>query len=257
MEYSFYEEIALEASNFSTIKKTIVEKLKKALLTIIKILRKLTKTNKDKGIRHKIDTLLSKAEKKLSTVDKIETPQEAEQVKTEVNAMSNEVEQIKEEISYLDKPEVVPGSFKKIDNPGNNPIVIKNNDKSEDVKNKKDNNKKEPGISKNIKECVDKKDKKGLVYIFVDSLDVDPTFIKYKDDYYYSLKEFPEWMDNHKDLTPFESDKSKWNTRYWERLKLDFQKNPSKERFNHMRQVAKVVYADKITRLLKERTSRK
>ena len=63
-------------------------------------------------------------------------------------------------------------------------------------------------------------------------------------------------MDNHKDLTPFESDKSKWNTRYWERLKLDFQKNPSKERFNHMRQVAKVVYADKITRLLKERTSR-
>lgn len=254
---TFYEDIALESVNFNKFKKSIVNRLKKALLTIIRVIRKLTKTNKNKGIRYRLDQLLARAEKKLSTVDKIETPQEAEQMKTEVDNMSKEVEEIKEEITYLDKPEVVPGSFKKIDNPDSGPIIRKSNDKSESGKTKKDTNKKEPSILKNTKEYVDKKDKKGLVFVFVDSLDIDPTFDKYKDSYYYSLKEFPEWMETHKELTPFESDKTKWDTNYWIKLKLDFEKNPSKERFDHMRQVAKVVHAEKIARLLKERASRK
>jgi hypothetical protein len=34
-----------------------------------------------------------------------------------------------------------------------------------------------------VKKCIDAGDIKGLRYIFLDSLDVDPTFEKYKDDY--------------------------------------------------------------------------
>lgn len=34
-----------------------------------------------------------------------------------------------------------------------------------------------------VQNCINKKDIKGLRYIFIDCLDVDPTFEKYKEDY--------------------------------------------------------------------------
>ena len=39
-----------------------------------------------------------------------------------------------------------------------------------------------------VKKCIESNDIKGLHYIFVDSLDVDPTFEKYKSDYEYCKK---------------------------------------------------------------------
>ena len=107
-----------------------------------------------------------------------------------------------------------------------------------------------------VKKCADNRDIKGLHYIFVDSLDVDPTFDKYREDYLY-CKEIDGFFDAHLEMAPIVSDSDKWNMSYWEQLKLDLVKNFSQKRFEHMLQVAKVVYSDKIERLLAERESKK
>lgn len=105
-----------------------------------------------------------------------------------------------------------------------------------------------------VRKCAETNDIKGLRYIFVDCLDVDPTFEKYKEDYNY-CKNIPGLFDVHADLSGMTSDSKKWNASYWDQLKLDLMKNFSKERFEHMIRVAKVVYAGKIERLLSERQS--
>jgi hypothetical protein len=107
-----------------------------------------------------------------------------------------------------------------------------------------------------VKKCADNHDIKGLHYIFVDSLDVDPTFEKYSEDYSY-CKGIEGFFDSHVEMTPMLSDKNRWNKEYWVQLKLDLIKNFSQERFEHMRQVATVVYSDKIKRLLAERENQK
>lgn len=106
-----------------------------------------------------------------------------------------------------------------------------------------------------IKECIDKHDFMGLRYIFLDSLDVDPTFETYQEDYN-ACKNMPGFFEIHEELHGIIVDKSRWDIKYWEQLKIDLMKNFSRERFEHMREVAKVVYADKIVRLQKERRER-
>lgn len=101
-----------------------------------------------------------------------------------------------------------------------------------------------------FQECIDKKDWKGVIYTLVDSLDIDPTFKKYKDDYKaLNASDFP-WGELKIKLS---EDSKDWDYEYWVKLKLEFEKNPSKELFEHMRKVAKVVYAKKISRLERER----
>ena len=51
-----------------------------------------------------------------------------------------------------------------------------------------------------VKKCVESKDIKGLRYIFVDCLDVDPTFEKYSEDYEYS-KKVVGLFEEYKELT--------------------------------------------------------
>lgn len=105
-----------------------------------------------------------------------------------------------------------------------------------------------------VKKCAESQDIKGLRYIFVDCLDVDPTFEKYKADYEY-CKSISGMFDDHQELSGLIMDESKWTKGYWEQLKLDLMKNFSEKRFGHMVCVAKVVYADKIARLMNERDS--
>lgn len=102
-----------------------------------------------------------------------------------------------------------------------------------------------------VKKCADSNDIKGLHYIFVDCLDVDPTFDKYAADFEY-CKSINGFLVPHTNMTPVKS-KEGWDKAYWEQLKLDLMKNFSEERFLHMREVAKVIYADKIDRLQQER----
>lgn len=104
-----------------------------------------------------------------------------------------------------------------------------------------------------VKERVENKDIRGLQYVFVNCLDVDPTFEKYKEDYAYCCKNAPEMFEAHEDRTPLTNNQGSWNDDYWNKLKMDLLKNFSKKRFEHMRKVAQVVYAEKISMLKSSR----
>lgn len=103
-----------------------------------------------------------------------------------------------------------------------------------------------------VKKCLDSGDVKGLRYIFLDSLDVDPTFEKYNSDYEI-CKAKTELFEPYLELTELTSNHSDWTMGYWENLKLDLKKNFAEKRFEHMIEVAKVVHSAKVTRLLEER----
>lgn len=105
-----------------------------------------------------------------------------------------------------------------------------------------------------IKKYADNGDIKSLKYIFVDSLDVDPTFVRYEEEYHY-CKSIPGLLESHVELTPFRANKSDWNEEYWTSLKMDLVKNFSDRRMAHMREVAKVFLADKVQRILAERAA--
>ena len=107
-----------------------------------------------------------------------------------------------------------------------------------------------------VKKCADMNDIKGLRYIFIDSLDVDPTFEKYEQDYNY-CKDISGFFDDYTEITHLKHNPSEWDKSYWDQLKRDLVKNFSKMRFEHMIRVAKVVYSEKIERLISEREAKK
>lgn len=103
-----------------------------------------------------------------------------------------------------------------------------------------------------VKQAVQTGDIKRLKYIFVDSLDVDPTFENYREDFDYCVKH--NIFENHEVLTKLQKDSSNWTFDYWKYLKKDLTKNFSKKRMEHMIEVARVIYKEKVERLKKERT---
>ncbi|WP_285824885.1 hypothetical protein [Schaedlerella arabinosiphila] len=107
-----------------------------------------------------------------------------------------------------------------------------------------------------IKNYADTGDLKSLKYVFVDSLDVDPTFERYEEEYNY-CKSTPGLLEPHVELTPFVKDSSKWDENYWTGLKVDLIKNFSEDRMDHMREVAKVFLAEKYQRIRRERMERR
>ena len=105
-----------------------------------------------------------------------------------------------------------------------------------------------------IKQYADSGDIKSLKYIFVDSLDVDPTFVRYEEEYNY-CKSIPGLLEDHVELTPFKASEADWDEEYWTSLKMDLVKNFSDRRMSHMREVAKVLLAEKVQRILTERAA--
>ena len=105
-----------------------------------------------------------------------------------------------------------------------------------------------------IKRYADSGDLQSLKYIFVDALDVDPTFVRYEEEYNY-CRSIPGLLESHVELTPFKENSADWNEEYWINLKMDLLKNFSDRRMSHMREVAKVLLADKIQRILAERAT--
>lgn len=103
-------------------------------------------------------------------------------------------------------------------------------------------------MNKEIEKCVNSQDMVGLRYIFADSLDVDPTFVQYREDYEY-CGNLPGFWEEYEERTPFIHDQGRWNEDYWVKLKFDLGKNFSRKRFEHMMNVAKIVKAEKIERL--------
>lgn len=108
-------------------------------------------------------------------------------------------------------------------------------------------------MNQEMKRMADSGDLKSLKYIFVDALDVDPTFLRYEEEYNYCKSK--GLLESHQELTPFIQDQSRWNDAYWARLKQDLLKNFSDRRMSHMREVAKVYLAEKIQRVNSERAS--
>lgn len=106
-----------------------------------------------------------------------------------------------------------------------------------------------------VKRLADSGDMIDLKYIFVDALDVDPTFEEYQEDYEYCRSK--GLFEKHQELTPLIWDQGQWTLDYWVQLKTDLLKNFSDERLMHMKKVAQVLKADKILRLAEERKLRK
>lgn len=105
-----------------------------------------------------------------------------------------------------------------------------------------------------IKKYADTGDLKSLKYIFVDALDVDPTFVRYEEEYNY-CKAIPGLLEPHIELTPFVQDKTRWNESYWTSLKTDLIKNFSDRRMMHMKEVAQIFLAEKVERIQTERSA--
>ena len=105
-----------------------------------------------------------------------------------------------------------------------------------------------------VKLAVDNGDKVSLKYIFCDCLDGDPTFEKYQEDYDYCVRN-NALFEAHRELHSMET--SNVDEEYWVQLKSDFMENPSKERLAHMREVAKILYKDRIARIQAERDAAK
>lgn len=102
----------------------------------------------------------------------------------------------------------------------------------------------------NVKLAVDNDDTPSLKYIFCDCLDGDPTFEKYQEDYDYCVRN-NALFEAHRELNPMVTNHV--DEEYWVQLKNDFMENPSKERLAHMREVAKILYRDRIARIQAER----
>ena len=106
-----------------------------------------------------------------------------------------------------------------------------------------------------VKKCIDNNDIKGLRYVFYDSLDVDPTFEKYRADYEI-CKGIQGFFEPYTELMPLSENRGSWDLNYWYSLKRDLEKNFSLKRFEHMRTVATVVFAQKLKQLEDERIER-
>ena len=105
-------------------------------------------------------------------------------------------------------------------------------------------------IHDNVKKAVESGNVSSLKYLFCDSLDGDPTFVAYEDDYEYCKKHEIPFVP-HTELTPLTLDNI--NDDYWVKLKNDFMLNPSLERMEHMREFAKKFYSERIRKIEEEK----
>ena len=103
-----------------------------------------------------------------------------------------------------------------------------------------------------VKKYIDDKDIKGIRYVFIDALDADPTFDKYKETYE-ECKKVEGLFEDYQEFNSLSSNKCEWDKEYWKNLKIDLEKNFSQKRFEHMIQVARVVYAEKVEKLYNKR----
>jgi hypothetical protein len=101
-------------------------------------------------------------------------------------------------------------------------------------------------IHNDVKKAVENGDISSLKYFFCDCLDGDPTFTEYEEDYEYCRSKGVFFVP-HTELHPMSCmavDES-----YWVQLKKDFMQNPSIERMEHMREVAKILYSSRICKI--------
>lgn len=108
-------------------------------------------------------------------------------------------------------------------------------------------------IHPEVKTAVESGDISSLKYHFCDCLDGDPTFSEYEEDYEYCKRNGILFVP-HSELHPMNCNSV--TDEYWVQLKKDFMQNPSVERMEHMREVAKILYSSRI-RKIEEDNARK
>lgn len=99
-------------------------------------------------------------------------------------------------------------------------------------------------LNEDVKKSIETNNMQLLKYTFCDCLDGDPTFKSYEEDYNYCVKN-GILFESHREINPMTLNNV--CEEYWVQLKNDFLENPSTKRFNHMREVAKILYKDRIT----------
>jgi hypothetical protein len=109
-------------------------------------------------------------------------------------------------------------------------------------------------VKDGVKAYIDAGELNVVRFVFADALEVDPTFEKYEEAYEY-CKSIPGVLDPYEERTPLRQDPATWDEDYWRKLKLDLGKNFADVRMCHMREVAKVILAEKIQRLRNERAA--
>ena len=105
-----------------------------------------------------------------------------------------------------------------------------------------------------IRKYADNGDRENLRYVFSGAFDADPTFAQYEADYQYCKSK--GLLDPYRELTPLTEDRSRWDRNYWYQIQQDLKENLSDRRLEHMKAVARVVFADKVSRLETEREAR-
>ncbi len=98
-------------------------------------------------------------------------------------------------------------------------------------------------LHESVKKSIETNNMKLLKYTFCDCLDGDPTFKLYEEDYDYCVKH-NILFEAHREINPMTLNNV--SEEYWVQLKNDFLENPSTKRLNHMREVAKILYKDRI-----------
>lgn len=106
-------------------------------------------------------------------------------------------------------------------------------------------------MNKQVKLFIDNRNLERVKFYFLNSLNIDPTFENYREDYEYAKKN--NVFEIHKDMMPFNNNKNSWNEEYFNSLQDDLNINFSERRLEHMIEVAKVVFREKIIKLEKER----
>lgn len=101
-------------------------------------------------------------------------------------------------------------------------------------------------IHNDVKSAVESGNISSLKYFFCDCLDGDPTFSEYEEDYEY-CKSKGVFFVPHTELHPMSC--GAVDESYWVQLKNDFMQNPSVERMEHMREVAKILYSSRIRKI--------
>ena len=213
---NYCDEYQIANEAFEGIKSKIITLFSKIVLAI----EKKVKQMKDGKIKSVLMRLLSRAKTGLSKSKSLneKNPEMVKQLQEEANNIQEELKEIKEE-----------------------------KESNEDKDNKKDE------VSPYVKECVDNNNTEELKYWFGHCLNSDPTFDLYRHSYNYAKQHCDGFPEEHIELTPFINNKLKWNRDYLVNLELDYLRNASDERFQHMIKVAKVIHAKKIKNLLKER----
>ena len=104
-------------------------------------------------------------------------------------------------------------------------------------------------ITNEFKEAVSAKDVQLVRIMMKDSMILDPTFEEFDDMASYASDKLPGLFDAH-DGKEFDNDQAAWNKDMLNEEMVDLLFNFSKERVNHLREVCKVLYAEKYAKLM-------